>query len=508
MFRVSKAVFLLPLIACGVFANGALAEEYATVDLSVAQRNYFIPSQFAFQLDDGELAVVSTDLRYTHNGLGAPFLSNLDAFGLMISGGAGDDPDFNGAWWQGSRNVFGLASRGQNAAMSGAFGNRAPGPSTRSPGGSVPWVENWVGHNALGLDPYANVMEIIPDLDDETKYEIVLLPEADRVDQVSPWLRYEWVLEGFGDAVEGFGLVCLTVDEFGDPLLEDTSCFEVWEQDEFDPAILMTTTPYELNSHGDRPGFDADANLYAGFSTGWTETGNRSEDVQNGYDNPCITAADGTVTCIGVNGLNEPGERQNPSANGDGFISKEEATNIKRADVDNFTVTKWVDGDSEVLFSDDFSAYEPGAPIGGGLDAEHLWNPKFSAGNPGPDGEPDTGDEDTSQQQLFVRDGVFVAPEPVATCVVPEGGILGDLDGDGSVAFADFLAMSENFGATDQPYENGDIDCDGTIAFADFLVMSENFGQSAAAETASVPEPNSTVLLLFGLLGLMARRRR
>lgn len=317
-------------------------------------------------------------------------------------------------------------------------------------------------------------------------------------------MRYEWVLEGFGNAVDGFGLVCRTVDEEGEPLLEGTSCFELWEEDEFHPAILMKSTTYELNSHGDRPGFDGDANLYAGFSTAWTETSNRIEDVQAGYDNPCVTLADGTVSCIGVNG-NEPGERQNPSANGDGLISKEEATNIKRVDVDNFTITMFDGADSEVLFSDDFSSYEPGESIGGGLNADppNLWNPKWAAGNPGPDGENDTGDEDTSQQNLFVRDGVFVEP---AVCTIPDGGIAGDLDGDGQVAFSDFLLLSANFGQTDQPYENGDIDCDGTIAFADFLTMSANFGQSA--EAASVPEPSSTILLLFGVLGLSILRRR
>ena len=102
-----------------------------------------------------------------------------------------------------------------------------------------------------------------------------------------------------------------------------------------------------------------------------------------------------------------------------------------------------------------------------------------------------------------MRDGVFVEP---VTCSIPEGGIPGDLDGDGTVAFADFLALSTNFGQTDQPYENGDIDCDGTIAFADFLTMSSNFGQTAAA--ASVPEPSSVLMLLCGLAGLTVRRRR
>lgn len=94
------------------------------------------------------------------------------------------------------------------------------------------------------------------------------------------------------------------------------------------------------------------------------------------------------------------------------------------------------------------------------------------------------------------------------TCVVPTDGIAGDLDGSGDVAFADFLALSANFGATDVPYSQGDIDCDGSVAFADFLVLSANFGQSAAA--SSVPEPTTWAMLAFGigLMGLTQRRRR
>lgn len=92
-------------------------------------------------------------------------------------------------------------------------------------------------------------------------------------------------------------------------------------------------------------------------------------------------------------------------------------------------------------------------------------------------------------------------------CVIPEGGITGDLDGNGSVEFADFLALSANFGQTEgTTYEAGDIDCDGEVAFADFLALSGNFGATAAG-AASVPEPNGIALLLLGLVPLLRRRR-
>jgi len=89
----------------------------------------------------------------------------------------------------------------------------------------------------------------------------------------------------------------------------------------------------------------------------------------------------------------------------------------------------------------------------------------------------------------------------------PAGVIAGDLDEDGTVAFADFLVLSQNFGAAEATYAQGDIDCDGTVAFADFLTLSQNFGQTAAA-ASSVPEPSGAALLMIGLVAFARRRRR
>ena len=103
---------------------------------------------------------------------------------------------------------------------------------------------------------------------------------------------------------------------------------------------------------------------------------------------------------------------------------------------------------------------------------------------------------------------VQVEVPDVPTCEVPANGIAGDLDGDGSVAFSDFLILSANFGGTELSYQEGDIDCSGDVAFADFLVLSANFGQGGGEAASSVPEPTSIVMLGWLVLLLNVRKRR
>ena len=59
--------------------------------------------------------------------------------------------------------------------------------------------------------------------------------------------------------------------------------------------------------------------------------------------------------------------------------------------------------------------------------------------------------------------------------------LVGDINGDGSVGFPDFLILSANFGQSVDPGTNGDIDGDGMVGFPDFLALSANFGATAPA---------------------------
>lgn len=82
----------------------------------------------------------------------------------------------------------------------------------------------------------------------------------------------------------------------------------------------------------------------------------------------------------------------------------------------------------------------------------------------------------------------------------------GDTDLNGAVEFADFLALSENFGE-EGDWSMGDFDSSGDVGFPDFLILSDNFGRDFLG-AAAVPEPNSFVLIGYALSALFVLRRR
>jgi hypothetical protein len=92
----------------------------------------------------------------------------------------------------------------------------------------------------------------------------------------------------------------------------------------------------------------------------------------------------------------------------------------------------------------------------------------------------------------------------------------GDLNGNGSVSFADFLKLSKNYGG-EGSYTDGDLNCDGDIGFADFLILSENYGAGVSlgniiqgpTKITAVPEPDAfgSALMLLPVVLVAVRRR-
>ena len=81
--------------------------------------------------------------------------------------------------------------------------------------------------------------------------------------------------------------------------------------------------------------------------------------------------------------------------------------------------------------------------------------------------------------------------------------LLGDSNLDGEVNFLDFLVLAEHFGQAGG-WAEGDFNGDGELDFLDFLDLANNFGESAPA----VPEPTTSLMGVFGILGLIGFRKR
>jgi len=96
------------------------------------------------------------------------------------------------------------------------------------------------------------------------------------------------------------------------------------------------------------------------------------------------------------------------------------------------------------------------------------------------------------------------------TIVPSEGGsgpvLDGDLNGDGFVGSADLDIVRGAWGqsVTGGPAE-GDPSGDGIVGSADLDIVRANWG---AHSPASVPEPGTILLVLAGLAGLSAPRKR
>jgi hypothetical protein len=92
--------------------------------------------------------------------------------------------------------------------------------------------------------------------------------------------------------------------------------------------------------------------------------------------------------------------------------------------------------------------------------------------------------------------------------------LLGDTNLDGTVNFADFVNMNNNWqsttvGVDPVAWQFGDFNGDGVVSFPDFVAQNNNWQRTiSSAAAAAVPEPGTFGLIGMGLLGLLGRRRR
>jgi autotransporter-associated beta strand protein len=104
--------------------------------------------------------------------------------------------------------------------------------------------------------------------------------------------------------------------------------------------------------------------------------------------------------------------------------------------------------------------------------------------------------------------------------------ITGDANMDGTIGFADLVAVAQHYGINDgsATWVEGDSNYDGNVSFADLVAVAQsyggalpssaiagapvNFAGDMAAAFASVPEPSAIALIAIGAAGMLRRRRR
>jgi hypothetical protein len=84
-----------------------------------------------------------------------------------------------------------------------------------------------------------------------------------------------------------------------------------------------------------------------------------------------------------------------------------------------------------------------------------------------------------------------------------------DINQNGTVDFADFAILADDFGRMMlPPGERSDINQNGAVDFADFVILADDFGKMTLPPGAAhIPEPSGIALLLIGGLALLLRRQ-
>jgi fibronectin-binding autotransporter adhesin len=111
---------------------------------------------------------------------------------------------------------------------------------------------------------------------------------------------------------------------------------------------------------------------------------------------------------------------------------------------------------------------------------------------------------------LGYLDGTLDGPNSVAAGnLLVKPALIGDTNLDGTVNLTDLLSLLNSYGQTGRDWAQGDVNYDGTVNLTDLLALLNNYGQSSGGiATQVVPEPATGGLLVAGLVGVLARRRR
>ena len=85
----------------------------------------------------------------------------------------------------------------------------------------------------------------------------------------------------------------------------------------------------------------------------------------------------------------------------------------------------------------------------------------------------------------------------------------GDATRDFVVGAADFTTLAANFGyGPDKTWNQGDFTGDGVVGPADYNLLAANFANNSPSPTYAIPEPRTIALMVTGLWGCIAARRR